>query len=115
MKIAIPTQDRITLYKRTGRTKEFAIYDVIDGSVTFAEFRINPHAHVDDEKGNHEHTHDDVLAVLKDCDALLVHTVGTHFRQDFDKANFPIYKTKQTDLKEIISVFAQDMLRHKRI
>lgn len=117
MRIAVPTSDRINLFKRTGRTKEFAIYDVNSGQYEFIEFRENPHKH-DHDEGEHdhdEHTHSDIVGVLKDCDALLVQNAGQHFRVDFDKADIPLYKTKQLLLKDVISIFATDMLRHKRI
>ena len=117
MKIGIPTTDRENLVTRTGRAKEFAIYEVNNGSYDFIEFRTNPHKHHDHENGEqeHDHSHQDVLEALKDCDALLVHAAGPHFRKDFDDANIPLYKTKETKLVEVIRVFAHDMLRHKRI
>ncbi len=116
MRIAIPTTDRINLFNRTGRAKEFAIYDVKNGSFDFIEFRENPHTHDDHEDDeHHDHSHDNVVDSLKDCDALLVKSVGQHFRKDFDKAEIPIYQTKQTVLNEVIALFSTDMLRHKRI
>ena len=117
MRIAIPTTDRVTLFNRTGRTKEFAIYNIDNGSYDFIEFRENPHKHEEDEEdeNHHDHSHSDVVKVLKDCDALLVKTVGQHFRKDLDKAGIPLYQTKQTELKEIITLFSLDMLSHKRL
>ena len=118
MKIAIPTNDRISLFNRTGRAKEFAIYDIHHGKSDFIEFRENPHKHHDHEEDEHDHddhSHADVVGALKDCDALLVKTAGQHFRRDFDEADIPLYQTKQTELIEIINLFAKDMLRHKRI
>ena len=116
MRIAIPTSDRETLFNRTGRAKEFAIYDMSDGSYEFVEFRENPHKHEDHEESeHHDHSHGDVVEVLKDCDALLVKTAGQHFRKDFDKAEIPLYQTKQTVLKEIISLFSLDMLSHRHL
>ena len=116
MRIAIPTSDRETLFNRTGRAKEFAIYDMSDGSFEFVEFRENPHKHKDHEEGeHHDHSHGDVVEVLKDCKALLVKTAGQHFRKDFDEAEIPLYQTKQTVLKEIISLFSLDMLSHRHL
>jgi len=115
MKIAIPTSDRITLFKRTGRTNEFAICEIIDGSYEFVEFRANPHQHMDENEEHLDHNHKDILESLRDCDALLVWTVGKNFKRDFDEAKFPIYKTTQEDLKEAISEFASNMLGHVRI
>ena len=116
MRIAIPTSDRTELFKRTGRAKEFAIFDVENGSSSLVEYRENSHKHeegVTDE--NHEHSHADVVQLLIDCDALLVHTVGPHFRKAFDEADIPMFQTKQTLLLDVINIFATDMLRHKRI
>lgn len=115
MKIAIPTSDRITLFKRTGRTREFAICQIVEGSYEFLEFRTNPHQHEDEKEEQHDHSHKDILESLKDCDAMLVWAVGNNFKRDFDEANFPIYKTTQEDLKEAISVFASNMLSHVRL
>lgn len=117
MRIAIPTTDRETLFNRTGRAKEFIIYDIINGSIDFLEFRENPHKHhehVDGEE-HKDHSHKDLVDLLKDCDAILVHMVGQHFKSDFDDADIPIYKTKETGLLSVIRTFSNDMLRHKRI
>jgi len=116
MRIAIPTSDRTNLFKRTGRAKEFAIFDVDNGSYELIEYRENPHKHHDEEEEHHhDHSHGDVVNVLIDCDGLLVHTAGANFRKDFDKADIPLYQTKQSLLSEVINLFATDMLRHKRL
>lgn len=113
MKIAIPSSDRNKLTKRTGRASEFAICDIIDGSYEFVEFRKNPHEH--HEHGDHEHNHQDLVDILKDCDAILVQMVGESFKADFNNAGIPIYQTTQENLKEAISVFASNMLGHIRL
>jgi len=115
MKIAIPTSDRKILFKRTGQTKEFAIYSVSQGSYEFLEFRKNPHDHDHEEKKDHMHSHKEILETLDDCDAILVFTTGAHFRKDFDAANMPMYRTKESKLDSVIDTFTKDMLRHKRI
>ncbi len=115
MKIAIPTSDRIKIYKRTGRTTEFAICKIVDGSYEFIEFRTNPHQHEEQTDQANDHSHKDILETLSDCDALLAWTVGAKLKNDFEEAQFPIYKTTQEDLKEVISVFARNMLGHVRI
>lgn len=116
MKIAIPTSDRIKLFKRTGKASEFAICEIVDGSYEFIEFRTNPHQHHEHgEHKNHDHNHKDLVEALNDCDALLVHMVGDQFKADFNEAGIPIYKTTQEDLKEVISVFASNMLGHVRL
>lgn len=113
MKIAIPTSDRINVYKRTGRALEFAICELVNGSYEFVEFIKNPHEHSEQEE--HEHSHHDIVEALKDCDALLVIGAGTQFKKDFGAAGIPLYKTYETELKEAIITFAEDILGHERL
>jgi predicted Fe-Mo cluster-binding NifX family protein len=113
MKIALPTSDRLTVFKRTGRTTEFAIFEIVDGSYEFVEFRANPHTN--HTHGDHEHHHKDVVAILNDCDALLVSKVGDAFKNDFNQAGISIYKTNQEKLKDAVSVFTWNMLDHVRL
>lgn len=113
MKIAIPTSDRVKIDKRTGRATEFAICELVDGSYEFVEFRTNPHEHNHSE--GEEHSHNKVVDKLKDCDALLVAHVGTHFKTGFDALEMPIYRTEEEELKEAISRFSADILSHERL
>lgn len=110
MKIAIPTNDRKTIAKRTGRAEEFAIYQIENNQIQGAEYLKNTHSHDDDNKteenphGNKnthhhehgEHNHDELLLLLKDIDILLVRAVGKHMKQTLQKGNIP-YQLVKTD------------------
>jgi len=55
MKIAIATNDRETIARRTGRAKEFAFFEIDEnGNIVDVYYEENQHKH-DDE---HEHTHE---------------------------------------------------------
>jgi len=57
MKIAIGTNDRKTIAKRTGRAKEFAIFEVTEnGQIEKVQFVENQHKHHDDHE-EHEPNH----------------------------------------------------------
>ena len=114
MKIAIPTSDRVNVFPRTGRAKEFAICEIIEGSYEFVEFRKNPFQ-ADGDSHSEEHMHKALLELLDDCNALLVQATGEHLRAELWDANFPIYKTSEVDLKEAITLFTLNMVGHKRI
>lgn len=114
MKIAIPTSDKKTVFSKTGKTKEFAICEIIDGSYEFVEFRNNPYQ-ADGDSHSEEHKHKALLELLKDCDALLVQATGELLRAELWDANMPIYKTNEEDLKEAITLFTLNMVGHKRI
>ena len=54
MKIAIATNDRKTIAKRTGRAKEFAFFDLdSNGNIINVRFEENQHKH--DDEGEHHH------------------------------------------------------------
>jgi len=60
MKIAIPTNDRKTIAKRTGRAAEFAIYNIEKGEILSIDYQKNTHTHHDDHdrsEGNHRQGH----------------------------------------------------------
>ena len=60
MKIAIATNDRKTIAKRTGRAAEFAIYHVENGEILSIDYQKNTHTHHDDHdrsEGNHRQGH----------------------------------------------------------
>ena len=56
MKIAIPTNDRKTIAKRTGRATEFAIYHIKNNEIQEVAFIKNTHSHDDhrSDEGNHK-------------------------------------------------------------
>jgi predicted Fe-Mo cluster-binding NifX family protein len=140
MRIAIPTNDRETLFLRTGRAKEFAVYSIDDKKANFVEYRSNPHQHDSEDdrrKHNHHghhshhlehgyhhehdndhhhgHNHRDMAAAFKDCYALLLNHAGTHLREDFKSAGIFLFKTSKNNLDEIVKTFAEDMDSHAEI
>jgi predicted Fe-Mo cluster-binding NifX family protein len=113
MIIAIPTSDRNTVFTKTGKAKEFALFKVIDGSFESMGFRENPYKHEDSK--NHERLLLQVVDTLNDCSALLVKGAGYSLVKEFQELNIPIYKTNETQVKEAISAFAFDILHHEHI
>ncbi len=58
MKIAIATNDRKTIAKRTGRAKEFAIFNIDpNGNIKEVVFVENEHKHHDEHDHEHEPNH----------------------------------------------------------
>lgn len=114
MKIAIPTTDQINIAPRTGRASKFAIYSLLNGTYELIGYRDNPHQHLHNLE-NKQHNHQDIIDLLKDCDALLVWAVGPQFQKDFSSTNIPIYKTEEGIIKEAINRFSYDMISHKRL
>ena len=124
MKIAIPTNDRISIAKRTGRASEFAFYTIENGAIKSVTYKKNTHNHNDHDRneGHHgkqedhndnkhthkheEHSHDDLLEVLTDIDLILVRAVGKYMRKTLQKGDFD-YKLVKID---VISEILEDYL-----
>ena len=102
-KICIPTNDRKTIAQRTGRTKEFACYEVENGEIMKLYFVENPHHEHEHEDGEEEeHHHNEIIEILEDVDVFVVKAVGKHLRQDLIDANVNFVRTNKDNLDEII-------------
>ncbi|MCF6181289.1 NifB/NifX family molybdenum-iron cluster-binding protein [Lutibacter sp.] len=122
MKIAIPTNDRKSIAKRTGRATEFGIFTIENGEIQSVTYIKNTHSHGDHDKsegkhhntsehnGSHEeHNHDELLIPLKNIDILLVRAIGKHMRQTLKKGNISYKLVKIDDISEIISDYLEDL------
>ena len=111
MKISFPTNDRITIAERTGRAKEFVIYDIKDRQIINIDHRKNTHKHHEHGQGHahHEHSHQEIIDLLGDVDLLIVLRVGKFLKKDFEvnKVNYQITKSIAIHeaLDEYLSVF----------
>lgn len=121
MKIAIPTNDRKSIAKRTGRAIEFAFYTIENGTIKSVTYKENTNSHddhnrneghhhgenenYDHDEHNHEHgehNHDEILDILKDIDILLVRAVGKYMRKTLQKGTFKYKLVKIDNISEII-------------
>ena len=126
MNIAIPTNDRKSIAKRTGRASEFAFYTINNGEIKSVTYKKNTHSHDDhdrneghhgeNENHNHEghnhehheheeHNHDELLEILTDIDLLLVRAVGKYMRKTLQKGNFKYQLVKIDDISEILKAY----------
>jgi len=110
MKIALATNDRKTIAKRTGRTKEFAIFEIIDSKIVDVVYKENTHKHHDhdhDHEEEHDHSHAEIIDLLKDIDLLIVYAIGKNFKKDVESANLKYAKTKFENIEEILKEHAE--------
>lgn len=101
MKISFPTNDRKTIAERTGRAKEFVIYDIEDLQITNIDYRENRHKHHEhgdghsQHKGEGMHSHQEIIDLLRDVDLLVVVRLGRFLKKDLldNKVNYQIIKS----------------------
>lgn len=100
MKISFPTNDRKTIAERTGRCKEFVVYEIIDGQFINIDYRENTHKHNENAHGHdHQkreggHTHQEIIELLADVDLLIALRIGKFLKNDLNinKVNYQITK-----------------------
>ena len=102
MKIAVPTQDKESIFRRTGRAPLFQIFVLENGVWKEAGAVPNRHREEDDHDETKEHSHADLINQIKDCDTILLNKVGKHLKHDLDNAGIRIIKTDITDIKKAL-------------
>ena len=83
MKIAIPSNDGVTISRHFGRSEAFLIFEVQNGKITGRETRSNTglcsHSHGEGHGGHEDgggHSHRGVMSVLGDCQLVLCCGIG---------------------------------------
>jgi predicted Fe-Mo cluster-binding NifX family protein len=119
MKITFPTNDRESIAKRTGRCKEFAVYEIEDHTVKNIEYLINTHDHDHDHnhdhgdghgshdhaKGEGEHSHEDIGEMLKDTDILIIGRVGKFMRKALEEFGINYHVSKKQKIEEALKEY----------
>ncbi len=108
MKIAIPTNDRKNVAERTGQASEFVVFTIENRNVIQTEYRKNTHTHEPHAHGHTEnHSHDDVIDILKDIDMFYVRKVGPHMTESLEEGKIPYTILDQTfTVSEVVAKYA---------
>ena len=113
MRAAIPTNDKNTIFKRSGRAEGFLIVDITADGYKKADYRKNSHSHHhhnNNEEDEHGHSHKEIVDDLKDCQYLIVNMIGKHFGGDIKSAGINIFKTDAVLVDEAIQKFQKEVL-----
>ncbi len=112
MRIAIPTNDQSTIFKRSGRAQGFLILDVTPVGFKIVDYRKNEHGHHHHhgEEHEHGHSHKEIVEALKDCDYLVVNMIGKHFGGDVKEAGIRVFKTDATSIEEAVEAFRKSVM-----
>ncbi len=108
MKIAIASDDEITIAPHFGRTNGFVIVDLEKESIKEREYReINFTGHrtrlksIEHEPGRHG----PILTALKDCDVIISHGMGKRLLSDIKVAGLEPYLTEEEYVAKAINLF----------
>lgn len=115
MKIAIPTNDKKQLFKRSGRAEGFLVIDVSGSEYVIKGYRFNTHSHHHhhhghDEESEHGHSHKEIVDALSDCSYLVVNVIGKHFLHDLQNAGIKVFQTDETTITGAVDDFRKNVL-----
>ena len=105
MKIAIPTNDRVSIAVRSGRASEFAIIEFDGSNMLNTNYLVNEHEHTHHSERHNDdesHGHDDIVQLLSDIDIVIGKKFGPHFARDFHNAGIKMKLTKKEFISEVI-------------
>jgi len=113
MKIAIATNDRITIAERTGRAAEFAFYTIKSKEIESVVYQKNNHKHHGHGGHGHnhehgEHSHKDIVLQLQGVDVFLVRAIGKNMRRDLKEGNIPYQLVKIDAISEILADYLKN-------
>lgn len=109
MKVAIPSDNQSTITKRTGQSKGFMVYEVINNKIVNAEYRKTTLGEHDEEI---EHSHLPIIELLNDVNILLVAAIGKYMKKDVDQSPIKYEIVKEEKLEQIIENFLKRLHRH---
>jgi predicted Fe-Mo cluster-binding NifX family protein len=116
MRIAIPSDDEITIAGHTGRTRGFVIYDLAEGAASRIEYREN--SYTQHAQGNctsespsqghqphhqHNHSHDGLLGALNDCQVMIAHGMGPRLVADLASRNIRVIFCDDAKIEDAVN------------
>ena len=114
MKIAVPSNDKKTVFLRTGRAEAYMIYETDDGKIIKSYHRPLPedlvHKHEHGHHGHHgghRHSHRGLCSFLKDCDVVLLNHIGPHLKETFDECRIRYKMMRQKIAEEAVKEYLE--------
>jgi predicted Fe-Mo cluster-binding NifX family protein len=115
MKIAIASDDELTIAAHFGRTRGFVIFDIENGIIKERKYRINNftgHARGLENADHQIDRHGPILAALKDCDVVISSGMGRRICNDLQNAGIEAFIVDETDANEAVGLFLENALKN---
>ncbi len=108
MKIAIPSDDRVSIATHFGRVRGFAVYDVTDGKAVADGYRATT------SKPKHEcacgtaeraSTHQAFLDILDGCSIVIARGMGAHMYDDLVSCGIHVFLTETPTVQTAVEQY----------
>lgn len=117
MKIAIASDDGITVCSHFGRAKGFVIAEIENGQLkskdylpnTFTGHAMGMHH---DEQTHHYGSHANIIRALSDCKAVISHGMGKRLYDDLTQAGKEVYVTDEVEVDKAIELYLNGRLKN---
>jgi predicted Fe-Mo cluster-binding NifX family protein len=115
MKIAIPSNDNISVSAHFGRSRGFIVFDTTQQKILTDVYRENfVTGHMTgqhtEHSGEHSHSHSGILDLLQDCEIIIAGGMGQRLYSDFMSANKKIFVTRESDARQAVKLFLGNQL-----
>jgi len=114
MKIAVPTNDGLTISEHFGRSAAFAIFEIANGKITSRELRSKgeQHHHAPGDCGHHaegaeHHKHAGILAVLEGCDTVICSGMGRGAAEALKGAGTQVFVVAPAPVDDVVAAYLQ--------
>lgn len=113
MKIAIASDDKLTIAAHFGRTRGFVIYNINDQNIEEKKYRPNTftgHARGLEHAGHEVDRHGPVLNALGDCAVVISHGMGRRMYDDLKNAGIQSIITAETHIRTALDAYVKGEL-----
>jgi predicted Fe-Mo cluster-binding NifX family protein len=118
MKVAIASDDGVTISNHFGRTRGFVIYDISEnGEITSKAYHENNHTHhMQHEQAHHAHEHahghghGPVMRLLGDTQVVISRGMGRRILEDLTQAEIQPFIVDVREVEEAIEKYLADGL-----
>lgn len=121
MRIAVASDDGVSIARHFGRCAGFLIFDVENGDAKKFDYRLNSFGHHQDGQHEHEqchehadsqHSHDGFVSALADCQAVICRGMGRRAVADLAvKRIKPAITAENISAQEAAKLYAQGRLQ----
>lgn len=106
MRVAVPSDDGVTVAFHFGRARGFLQFDIDKGVVKQAGYTLVER----DGAVEHASHHASVLSAIGECRAVIARGMGGHMREELTAHHIRIALTDLDDASAAVALFASDLL-----
>ena len=117
MKVAIPTNDMMTISSHFGRAKGFMVIEVKNNQIQKKEYLVNTFTghsknkgHTKDH-GSHHHSHEGIFNALGNSQVVISKGMGQRLFDEFSEKSIKVYLTKENNIDNAVKLLIQGKLK----